>query len=127
MGAPNRTGQVFSFQEFRQLLTTDWIEDGDYNYVEFLQRRFVAFCFLLGALRSCQMDRFRTAGLANCSYYRDHRDVNNFKRPMVKSVYAMLLLTDVNVTRTRIFSLPLSRRVRAQAPQVPWRIYTYRS
>ena len=108
VGAPNRTGQVFSFQEFKLLLMTDWIEDGAYNYVEFLQRRFVAFCFLLGALRSCQMDRFRAAGLANCSYYRDHRDVNNFKRPMVKSVYAMLLLADV-----RCSSLHNSLRVRA--------------
>jgi hypothetical protein len=71
----------------------DWDEDGEYNYADFLQRRFVVFCFLLGALRSCQMDRFRAAGRKNCSFYRDHRDINNFKRPMVKSVYTKLRAT----------------------------------
>ena len=86
-GVPNRSGQVFTFSEFKRLLKTPWDPEGAFLFPEFLVRRFIAYSFLLGALRSVQMERFRLAGLRNCSHYRDHRDVNNFNRPMVKSVY----------------------------------------
>ena len=84
--APNRAGKVFTFEEFKTLLTTGWNPDGEYSYPEFVVRRFIAFSFLLGAMRSVQMDRFREGGLAGCRKYAD-RDASGFLRPMVVSTY----------------------------------------
>ena len=54
---------------------------GYMHYAEFLQYRFVAMSFLLGALRSIQFDRFRKAGLGCCKWDRDAQDEDGYLRP----------------------------------------------
>ena len=92
MDAPNRAGKVFTFAEFKTLLTTAWDPDGEYSYPEYLVRRFISFCFLLGALRSVQMERFRSGGLAGCRKYVN-RDAGGFRRPMLVSTYTSKTIT----------------------------------
>lgn len=50
IGAPNRAGKVFTFDEFRRLLTRGWDRDGDLCLAEFMVWRFCAITILLGAL-----------------------------------------------------------------------------
>ena len=49
-GAPNAAGKVFTFHEFRKLLTKGWTPDCGICLAEFLVERFRAITILLGAL-----------------------------------------------------------------------------
>ena len=51
------------------------------HYAEFLQYRFVAMSFLLGALRSIQFDRFRKAGMVCCRDDKHAKDCDGYWRP----------------------------------------------
>ena len=84
--APNRAGRVFTFTEFKRLLTTSFDPNGDYHYPDFLLRRFTCYCFLLGALRSVQFERFRNQGLQGCRTFAN-RDAGGLLRPMTVATY----------------------------------------
>jgi len=72
--APNRAGKVFSFTEFKTLLTKNWDESTNLCLAKFLVQSFCAKTFLLGALRTKQFLRFRHGGLASVRVVRDQRD-----------------------------------------------------
>ena len=99
--ASNR-GFVFEFDEFRQLVTTEWSPDCGIDFIRWISARFPAVTLLLGALRSEQLDRFRGAGLQGIDFNRDNkdnhhlivakliqnRDDKGINRPMATSCYA---------------------------------------
>ena len=81
-----RGGKVFSFRQYRALMTQGHRVDikGHASYLhfaEFLQYRFVAMSFLLGALRSIQFDRFRKAGMVGCRDDKHGKDCDGLWRP----------------------------------------------
>ena len=71
--ASNR-GFVFEFDEFRQLITTEWSPDCGIDFIRWVSTRFPAVTLLLGALRSEQLDRFRGAGLQGIDFNRENKD-----------------------------------------------------
>ena len=77
--AANR-GSVFKFEEFRLLVTTLYDRDCKLPFPVWIQKRFIAVSFLLGALRSKQFMRFRNGGLEAVEFMRDNRDVNHLFR-----------------------------------------------
>ena len=95
--APNK-GAIFQFEEFRQLLTTEWSPDCGKDFIAWISARFSATTLLLGALRSEQFDRFRKAGLKGIAFNYDNKDNhyrnymrcsdNGISRPMATAYYA---------------------------------------
>ena len=71
--APNK-GTIFSFEEFRTIITTPWSPDCRADFSLWMNQRFMAVTLLLGALRSEQFDRFRKGGLDSVEWNRDNRD-----------------------------------------------------
>ena len=71
--APNK-GCIFSFEEFRKLVTTTWTPDCKVDFCKWMLKRFMCVTHLLGALRSEQFDRFRRGGLDAIEWLRDNRD-----------------------------------------------------
>ena len=71
--APNK-GTIFSFEEFRTIITTPWSLDCGADFSLWMNQRFMAVTLLLGALRSEQFDRFRKGGLDSVEWNRDNRD-----------------------------------------------------
>ena len=65
--APNK-GSIFTFEEFKALVTTEWSPDCGENFIAWISARFPAVTLLLGALRSEQFDRFRKAGLDGITF-----------------------------------------------------------
>ena len=84
--APNK-GRPFTFDQFSRLITAKWDPEGDYNFVEFTVKRFMAHSFLLGALRSTQFDRFRTGGMQAIVWNRENKDRKGFVRPLATACY----------------------------------------
>ena len=79
-GAANR-GSVFSFDDFRRLVTTvfaDVADKHDIHFPDFMLQRFMAVSLLLGALRSEQFERFRSGGLGSIEFLRDNKDENHY-------------------------------------------------
>ena len=71
--APNK-GCIFSFEEFRKIVTTTWTPDCNVDFCKWMLKRFMCVTHLLGALRSEQFDRFRRGGLDAIEWLRDNRD-----------------------------------------------------
>ena len=74
--APNR-GSVFSFEEFKKLVTAKFEDVEDICFPTFILKRFRAVSLLLGALRTEQLDRFRTGGLNRIEFQRNNKDKNH--------------------------------------------------
>jgi hypothetical protein len=74
--APNR-GSVFTFGEFKKLVTTKFEDVVDICFPVFIVNRFLAVSLLLGALRTEQLDRFRSGGLNAIEFDRTNKDKNH--------------------------------------------------
>ena len=75
--APNR-GSVFTFDEFKTLVTTRFEDIQDICFPNFILNRFIAVSLLLGALRTEQLDRFRRGGLNAIEFQRENKDKNHY-------------------------------------------------
>ena len=64
----NRAGRVFAFEECGRLLTTLWSVGCGYIFPDWAIIAFCALSLLLAALRTEQLERFRTAGLGGITY-----------------------------------------------------------
>ena len=64
----NRAGRVFSFEECGRLVTTLWSVGCGYIFPDWAIIAFCALTLLLAALRTEQLERFRTAGLGGITY-----------------------------------------------------------
>ena len=71
--APNR-GSVFSFEEFKVLVTTGYDPAKGVPFAVVIQKRFMAITLLLGALRTEQFSRFRKGGLEAIEWLHDNKD-----------------------------------------------------
>ena len=74
--APNR-GSVFSFDEFKRLVTARFEDVQGICFPEFILNRFIAVSLLLGALRTEQLDRFRKGGLQAIEFQSKNKDKNH--------------------------------------------------
>ena len=74
--APNR-GSVFSFEEFKILVTTCYDPAKGVPFAVVTQKRFMGISLLLGALRTEQFTRFRKGGLEAIEWLRDNIDANH--------------------------------------------------
>ena len=83
--APNR-GAVFAFEEFRQIVLHKYSVDCPTNFVDWIQKKFMAVTLLLGALRTEQFDRFRCGGLRNIKWEPENRNAGRLC-PMATSSY----------------------------------------
>ena len=75
--APNK-GSIFRFEDFRTLLTKGYNRETGMPFPVWVNKRFLAMCVLLGALRSEQLNRFREGGLASIEWLRDNRGRDHF-------------------------------------------------
>ena len=70
-------------QDYRDLPSD---HDSFLLFPEHLQYRFVAYTFILGALRTVQFSRFNAGGVQACSLNKDHY-VDGVWRPFVTAAY----------------------------------------
>ena len=84
--SPNQAGKVFSFDEFQTLLTSEWTKESGVCLADWLIESFCAKTFLLGALRTEQMNRFRAGGLQSTKM-GDGKCEDGKMRPFVISKY----------------------------------------
>ena len=75
--APNK-GSVFRFEEFKVLLTQGYSKESGMPFPEWVNKRFLALCILLGALRSEQLNRFREGGLASIEFIKNNIGRDHF-------------------------------------------------
>ena len=75
--APNK-GSVFRFDEFKVLLTKGYSKESGMPFPGWVNKRFLALCVLLGALRSEQLNRFREGGLSSIEWIRDNIGRDHF-------------------------------------------------
>ena len=75
--APNK-GSVFRFDEFKVLLTQEYSKESGMPFPEWVNKRFLALCILLGALRSEQLNRFREGGLASIEFIKNNIGRDHF-------------------------------------------------
>ena len=71
--APNR-GSVFSFEEFHDVVVSEWSAECGTNLADWLSKKFMTLSLLLGALRTEQFDRFRHCGLKNVIFDLENRN-----------------------------------------------------
>ena len=64
----NRAGRVFAFEECGRLVTTLWNAGCGYIFPDWAIIAFCALSLILAALRTEQLERFRTAGLEGITY-----------------------------------------------------------
>ena len=88
----NRKGESFSFEEFNSMLTQEYreipkVHDEFMHFSEYLSYMFVAFTFLLGALRSTQFKRLNSAGKRAQNLEWGNHD-KGYWRPLVTIKYA---------------------------------------
>ena len=91
-GRYNRKGEPFTLDECRSMMVQEYRdlpEDNDafMLFPLFLQLRFVAFTFILGALRTVQFDRFNAGGVQACRLNTEHYIDGNW-RPFATAKYS---------------------------------------
>jgi hypothetical protein len=64
----NKAGRVFSFNECFRLVTTCWTVECGMIFPDWCCLAFCAITLILAALRTEQLERFRTAGLEGISH-----------------------------------------------------------
>ena len=84
--SPNQAGRVFTLEEFRTLLTSEWTSESEVCLADWLVESFCAKTFMLGALRTEQMNRFRAGGLQSTKM-GDGKCEDGKLRPFVISKY----------------------------------------
>ena len=84
--SPNQAGRVFTLDEFQTLLTSEWTKESGVCLADWLLESFCAKTFLLGALRTEQMNRFRAGGLQSTKM-GDGKCEDGKMRPFVISKY----------------------------------------
>ena len=75
--APNK-GSIFRYADFRTLLTKGYDRETGMPFPVWVNKRFLALCILLGALRSEQLNRFREGGLSSIEWIRDNVGRDHF-------------------------------------------------